>query len=142
MRPALRQHFLSIHVAYRMNIPEDFPRDHDVSKPSGTEPKLPAWFDKITGTYVSTGPDEEVAKRFDICDDLASQLVDKCPKNRNSKYLQLSEVQILERLLAQLLGTGWGSDAEMYWVVRRVATSLGWETPKNATVLASKLVAS
>jgi len=122
-----------------MEIPNDFPRAPTISSLSGAWPKVAVRLDLISGTYVSGPTDDELSERYEFCQDLAEQLVAKCKKNRSTKYAALSEVQIFERLLTQLLGTGWGTDAEMTWVIRRTATQLGWKIPEDATVLRTML---
>lgn len=118
-----------------MPIPDDFPRAPEIASLAGAQPKVAVRMDANTGKYVSTPADEYIEERHEVCIDLVAQLVSKCRAKRKTKYSQLSEVQILERLLAQLLGTAWGSPAEMKWVVRRTASELGWNIPAEATVL-------
>jgi O-glycosyl hydrolase len=74
-----------------------------------------------------------------MCADLVTQLVAKCCANRGTKYAALSEVQILERLLGQLIGTGWGTEAEIAWVVRETASCLDWPIPNGAAALKTML---
>ena len=123
-----------------MPVPDDFPREHFVSAVAGSQPKVAVRFDMASGLYTAGGPsDEQVAERYDTCTDLVEQLVAKCRKNRITKYAELTEAQILERLLAQLLGTGWGTKAEMQWVVRQTAAELAWTIPDDAIVLRTML---
>jgi len=118
-----------------VNIPDDFPREPAIVSLSGAHPKLSVRFDTASGKYVGASDDAGLADRYAVCLDLAEQLVGKCKRNRGTKYARLSEAEILERLLAQLLGTGWGTEAEMVWVMRRTVAELGWHIPDNATVL-------
>lgn len=122
-----------------MNIPEDFPRDSVIASVSGVHPKVLVRLDSISGVYAEGPIATEVEERYDMCLDLVTQLVDKCMTNRNTKYAALSEVQILERLLASLLGTRWGSVAEMRWVIRQVALRMDWKIPDSATGLKTML---
>ncbi|MBC7500577.1 MAG: hypothetical protein H7315_08770 [Herminiimonas sp.] len=39
---------------------------------------------------------------------------------------------ILDQYLTRLLTTGWMSDAEARWTLRKVAERLGWPTPWGA----------
>jgi hypothetical protein len=119
----------------KMNIPDDFPREPAIVALSGAQPKLSVRFDTATGKYVGASDDAALADRYVVCLDLAEQLIAKCRRNRLTKYAALSEIQILERLLAQLLGTGWGTEAEMVWVIRRTVDELEWHIPDNATAL-------
>ncbi len=113
-------------------VPIDFPREPVLSALSGVQPKIAVRLDASTGRYTNAPTDSDVTARYAVCEDLAAQLVAKCEKNRDTKYVNLSEVQILERLLAQLLGTNWGSGAEMKWVIRRTAALLEWGIPESA----------
>jgi len=122
-----------------MNIPADFPRDCGVASLADALTPLAVRRDATTGTQTDDASEAEVQVRYEICPDLVAQLVAKCQKNRETKYVALSEVQILERLLAQLLGTQWGSDAEMRWVIRRAAFELGWAIPESAAALRTML---
>src|SRR5471032_317197 len=122
-----------------MNIPADFPRDCGVASLAGVQPKIALRLNGASGTYVNGMSEEEVQERYEVCADLVDQLVAKCHKNRETKYAALSEIQILERLLAQLLGTAWGSDAEMAWVIRRTASELDWAVPSDAGSLRAVL---
>lgn len=118
-----------------MPIPDDFPRTHAIARLPGVQPKLAVRMDVVSGLYVSGATDDEVQVRYEVCSDLAAQLVAKCQSNRDTKYANLSEAQILERLLAQLLGTDWGTPPEMRWIIRRTASELQWTIPLDACAL-------
>ncbi len=123
-----------------MLVPDDFPREPTISSVAGSHPKVAVRFDNVSGLYAASGPsDEQVAERYGMCADLVAQLVAKCQANRETKYATLSEVQILERLLGQLNGTGWGTEAEMAWVIRHTATDLAWTIPESAAALRAML---
>lgn len=119
----------------KMNIPDDFPRSPCIASLPGTQPKVSVRVDATSGKYVGSSNEDAIGERYAVCIDLVEQLVAKCRRNRSTKYAELSEVQILERLLAQLLGTDWGSPAEMAWVIRKTAADLGWKIPDRAVVL-------
>lgn len=118
-----------------MTIPDDFPRDQVVASLPGVQPKLAVRLDAESCKYIGGPTEADLGERYEVCVDLVAQLVAKCRANRETKYSKLSEVQILERLLAQLLGTSWGSPAEMKWVIQRTASELGWTVPASAAVL-------
>lgn len=118
-----------------MNIPDDFPRVPSIASLPGSQPKVSVRLDATSGKYVGPSNEDAIDERYAVCIDLVEQLVAKCRRNRSTKYAELSEVQILERLLAQLLGTDWGSPSEMAWVIRKTAADLGWEIPDRAVVL-------
>jgi hypothetical protein len=46
----------------------------------------------------------------------------------------MSEVAILEQYLPRLIRTGWTSEAEARWVIRRVAQLLEWRFPAAAAM--------
>ena len=119
----------------KMNIPDDFPRVPSIGSLSGSRPKVSVRLDEASGKYVGSSNKDAIGERYAVCIDLVEQLVAKCRRNRSTKYAELSEVQILERLLAQLLGTDWGSPSEMAWVIRKTAADLGWEIPDSAVAL-------
>lgn len=118
-----------------MTVPNDFPREPVQASLAGVQPKIPVRFDATSGRYTNAQAEAYVVERYQICEDLADQLVAKCRKNRDTKYAHLDEGKILERLLAQLLATDWGSKAEMRWVIRRTALDLGWEVPESAVII-------
>jgi len=117
------------------SIPADFPRESAMASLARLQPKLAGRLDETTGNFVGALTDAEAEARYDMCADLVTQLLAKCKVNRDTKYRELSEVQILERLFAQLVATGWGTEAEMKWVVRQTASALGWVIPESATLL-------
>lgn len=44
----------------------------------------------------------------------------------------MSEEAILDQYCVRAMKTGWGSDDEMRWVIRRAATILNWPVPSSA----------
>lgn len=119
----------------KMNIPDDFPRTPSITSLPGSQPKVPVRLDATSGKYVGSSNEEAIGERYAVCIDLVEQLVAKCRRNRSTKYAELSEAQILERLLSQLLGTDWGTAPEMAWVIRKTAAELEWAIPECAAVL-------
>lgn len=112
-------------------VPDDFPRPQHSGAVSGAQPKFLAT--EYEGKYYSPGcTPPEVYVRWDICEDLAAQFVTKCLKNQTGKYSHLSQAEILEQYCERLLKTGWASDDEMRWVIRRTAQLLGWPAPASA----------
>ena len=122
-----------------MTIPADFPREPVIAGLTGVQPKVAARLDAASGRYVTAPTEEDIQERYEVCEDIAAQLVAKCRAKRTGKYAHLSESQILERLLAQLLGTAWGSAEEMKWIIRSTAGQLGWQIPPGAGVLSVML---
>lgn len=107
-------------------IPEDFPRGETAFSLSGAQPKLAVRRDTATGQYIGGPSDIELCERYDICLDLVKQLVDKCHRNRIAKYARMTEAAILSSLFDKLKKSGWGTEAEMAWIIRHTALGLGW----------------
>lgn len=113
------------------DIPDDFPRPEMASGLAGAQPKL-AMVMFEGKLYLPGGTPPERFARWEICEDLAKQFVEKCRRNETGKYAHLSRTEILAQYCDRLLKTDWGSAAEMRWVIRRVAELLRWPTPPNA----------
>lgn len=109
-----------------MKVPSDFPRNAETASMAGVQPKLAVIRDAVSGSYVANRDNEEVTARFTLCEDLAEQLAGKCKRNRDGKYANLSNSEILSQLQKKLLASGWGSSAEMTWTAHRTAEKLGW----------------
>ena len=117
------------------SIPSDFPQGGPTASLSGAQLKLAVRRDVATGQYVARLSEVEVRERYDICLDLVSQLVDKCRKNRLAKYATMTETAILSSFFDKLKKSGWGTDSEMAWVIRRTAFGLGWPPVDEAEKL-------
>jgi hypothetical protein len=117
-----------------IRIPADFPRTENVAALTGVQPKLAVRLDAESHTYTSALTLPELEARYEMCEDLAQQLVQKCRKNRATKYAALTEPEILAALLKKLNATGWGTKAEMEWVIRRTANIFGWTAPEGSSV--------
>lgn len=113
-------------------VPPDFPRTADLASLPGLQPKIAVILDAISDRYVANRDSAEAAARFEICEDLAVQLANKCNRCRDSKYAHLSEREILSQLQNKLLASGWGTSAEMTWTTRRTAEKLGWNWDTDA----------
>lgn len=112
-------------------VPADFPRPVHMGALPGAQPKL--LMVRYGGRYYSPGcTPPELWERWDICEDLARQFCQKSLDNKVGKRAHLSESAILDQYLERLLKTGWGSDAEMRWVIRRAAVLANWPMPPAA----------
>ncbi len=92
---------------------------------------LPASF---VALYLAPGrsrpiaPREEIAERYEFCDDLAQCLAE--PARTQQWELAVTEADVLERIHRGLLEAGSGLDApEAGWVVCRLAELLDWPMP-------------
>lgn len=114
-------------------IPSDFPRPQHFGAVGGAQPKFLAV--QYEGKLYAPGcTPPELFSRWDICEDLARQLVVKSMESKAGKRSHMSESEILDQYCLRLMKTGWGSDDEMKWVIRRAAAQLGWPAPPSAEV--------
>lgn len=103
-------------------VPPDFPRRGDASLP-GVQPKLAARL--IDGAFVVGETGEELAARFDACQDLATQLTELATRKR-VRYAELPLKEYLRRLAKGVVNKGWNlDDRELGWVMLQVAVGLG-----------------
>lgn len=112
-------------------VPADFPHPVHLGALPGAQPKL--LMTEYRGRFYSPGcTPPEIWERWDYCEDLARQFCRKSLDNKKGKRAHMSETAILEQYLERLLNVGWGSDAEMRWVIRRAAVLAGWQIPQTA----------
>lgn len=113
------------------SIPDDFPRPQIHSSVAGCQAKLPLV--ASGGRFYLPGcTPQELYRRWDICEDLAQQFVVKSRECKLGKRSHMSEEAILDQYCVRAMKTGWGSDDEMRWVIRRAATILNWPVPSSA----------
>lgn len=113
-------------------VPGNFPQPKMTGAVPGFQPKLLAV--KYEGRFYAPGATPpERWERWNNCEALALQFVEKCRRNQTGKYAHLSQVEILEQYCTRVLQTDWGSDDELRWVIRRTAELLGWPIPKSAS---------
>lgn len=104
-------------------VPEDFPLEADMGAVPGLQPKL--LVREVDGQYVVGRTEDEYRERYEMCDDLAQQLVAYCAR-KAMEYPDWGREYILDRTrkgLAHKVAAGvWEvSAAEQAWVMRRVA---------------------
>ncbi|MEZ2307248.1 hypothetical protein AB6809_11525 [Paraburkholderia sp. RCC_158] len=90
---------------------------------SGAQPKLAGRL--INGKLVVGQTDDERYQRWEVCEDLAQQLVSKARKDA-AKYPQHSREVTLQRMRRAIEAKGWVSVVEADWLVERLRTLLGW----------------
>ena len=113
------------------SIPDDFPRPQIHSSVAGYQAKLPLV--SFEGRFYLPGSTpRELYVRWDICEDLAQQFAVKSRECKTGKRRHMSEEAILDQYCLRAMKTGWGSDDEMRWVIRRAAAILGWPVPASA----------
>lgn len=111
---------------FGLDVPDDFPRDFEQASLSGVHPKVAVVRDAVSGTFRLPPATVEIVARYEMCRDLASQLVAKVQANRSGKYASFTDQEILGQLLRKLTATNWGTHAEMTWTVLQVSKELGW----------------
>lgn len=124
-------------VPSRYDVPDDFPRPEIASAIAGYQLKL-VLVEYEGKLYLPGGTPPELFVQWDLCEDLAQHLAVKSMESKTGKRAHMSETEILDQYLERLLKTGWGSDNEMRWVIRRVAELLGWPVPETARVNTKK----
>jgi hypothetical protein len=104
-------------------VPADFPWDPTPALLSGSQPKLAGrWLD---GRFVVGLTAEERWVRWDMCEDLAQQLVPKTLKDA-AKYPQNSREVTLRRMKRAIQSKGWTERVETDWLMERLRALLGW----------------
>jgi hypothetical protein len=84
------------------------------------------------GRIKPTSPRDVIAARYELCEDLACQLVDYA-KNTHLD-LGVSEDEVLDRCHRGLAAEASGmSEPEAAWIIRRLAELIGWECPPMDT---------
>jgi hypothetical protein len=113
-------------------LPSDFPRPPNLSGVSGAQEKFS--MNSYRGRFYSPGcSPPELLERWDNCEDIAQQLAVKSVESKNGKRSHMSEVEILDQYLPRLIATGWVSEPEAKWVMRRTAALVGWQIPPSAS---------
>lgn len=124
-------------AAQYVQVPDDFPRPEIASAVAGYQVKL-ALVEFNDRFYLPGATPPELFARWEICEDLAQHLAVKSTESKAGKRSHLSEEEILAQYLERILKTGWGSNAEMCWAIRRTAELLGWNVPETARVNTKK----
>ena len=115
----------------RALIPKDFPIQPKNVAIGGAQPKVA--LSRFGGKFYEPGTSPpEVLERWDILEDLARQLGEKCLLNEHGKYAHLSRPEIIRQYQERLQRMGWGSNAEMIWVIHRTAAMIAWDLPREA----------
>ena len=114
-------------------LPLDFPRPSNLGAVSGAQPKFS--MNRYQGRFYSPGcSPPELLERWNNCEDLAQQLSVTSLESKAGKRSHMSETEILDQYLPRLIGTGWVSEQEARWVMRRTAELVGWQVPPSAAV--------
>ncbi|WP_429489907.1 DUF2442 domain-containing protein [Paraburkholderia sp. RAU6.4a] len=120
MRDAARRHR---NERLNAQVPSDFPWDPTPALLSGTQPKLAGRL--IDGRFIVGLTAEERWVRWDICEDLAQQLVPKTLKDA-AKFPEHSHDVTLRRMRRALERKQWTEGQETDWLMQRLRVLLGW----------------
>ncbi|WP_115665645.1 hypothetical protein [Cupriavidus taiwanensis] len=104
------------------DVPEDFPRVVIPAVVTGAQPKI--CVREIDGRYVAGQTEEERYERWDICEDLAQQLLSVAQKDATG-HPEHSTEETLRRVRISVERKGWVSEAELDWLIGRLGTLLG-----------------
>ncbi|WP_233799805.1 DUF2442 domain-containing protein [Paraburkholderia sp. HP33-1] len=104
-------------------VPDDFPNETTPASLSGAQPKLAAR--RIAGRIVVGLTARERYERWDVCEDLARQLVPKALKDA-TKFPENSRDVTLRRLRRAIEGKEWTEGLETDWLIERLRALLGW----------------
>lgn len=101
-----------------LEIPESFPVDPWPAALSGAQPKLAVRL--IDGQYIAGLTDAERLERYEICEDLAQQLVGYCRRKQSERPDEPLN-SLLRKVEHSARGKGWDvSPVELTWVLGRV----------------------
>lgn len=103
------------------DVPDDFPRVVIPAVVTGAQPKV--CVREMDGRYVGGQTDEERFERWDICKDLAQQLLPVAQKDAAAHPGQSTE-ETLRRVRLSMERKGWVSEAELDWLIRRLGVLL------------------
>ncbi|MGF6837901.1 hypothetical protein QF001_001768 [Paraburkholderia youngii] len=104
-------------------VPLDFPDDQIPAVVAGAQPKV--CVRSSGGRYVAGQSSEERYHRWEVCEDLAQQLVRVATREAAMRPSQSHE-KTLQRVLVAVARKGWISPGELVWVICRLRVLLRW----------------
>ena len=105
------------------SVPADFPWQPILTSLAGAQPKLAGRL--INGKYVVGLTADERYVRWDMCEDLAQQLVSKALKDA-AKFPRHSNDVTLGRVRRAVEDKGWTEGTETDWLIERLRVLLRW----------------
>ena len=120
-------------------VPPEFPSTGHLFSLSGASPKL--LLTHFEGRHYQPGSSPpERYERWRHCCKLIDHIAERCRITEHGKYAELSQPQILDQYLVRAVTGGFGTTLEMAWVIRGVASELGWPAPEiSIEAVASKV---
>ena len=113
-----------------VEIPADFPHEEfRLGGVPGAQPKL--LVRNVGEKYFSEMTDQERTERYEICADLAQQLISYC-KRKQTENPEWSIGDVLRKTSRGLRSKNWDfSETEILWMMERVAQELHSTQPKQ-----------
>lgn len=113
------------------DVPANFPRPVRLGAIGGAQPKL--LMTRYGEKFYSPGATPpQIVERWRYCEYIAEHLRMKSLESKSGKRAEMTEAAILAQYLGRLIATGWVSEAEGRWTIRRCAALLGgWPLPPD-----------
>lgn len=109
-------------------VPPEFPSSCHLFSLSGATPKLVLTHFEGRDYRPGSSPPERY-DRWQHCCKLIEHIAERCRVTEHGKYADLNHLQILDQYLVRAVAGGFGTALEMAWVIRSVASKLGWPAP-------------
>jgi hypothetical protein len=104
-------------------IPGDFPIEPAFAAIGGAQPKINLMQENGTFYAPGTSP-SEVARAFDLCDDLVPQIAAYC--ERKLEAFGGDRAATLRAVYQGLLNKRWCTAEQSKWVMRQTVQKMGW----------------
>lgn len=103
-------------------VPADFPRSRPPAGLAGARSKLAVR--KMGDTFSADFTAEELAARYEMCDDMLLQLLPYCHRKRR-EHPEWTPDQLVAKVAASLRTKGWDlTEPEIEWLVRQLSAQL------------------
>lgn len=103
-------------------VPDDFPHEHMPATVPGVQTKVGVVISR--GRYILQSA-EERAERYEICEDLAHQLLPKARADAE-KHPGHAQEETLGRVRRAVAGKAWVSPEKLQWLIERLRVLLAW----------------
>lgn len=114
----------------RYSVPADFPKRVASGAVAGAQPKV--LLTRYEGRFYAAGcTPPEVHSQWEYCESVAQHLAKKSIECKAGKRSHMDEAAIIEQYFERLVKTGWVSEAEAAWTMRRCAHVLKWPLPDS-----------
>jgi hypothetical protein len=120
-------------------VPPEFPSTVYLFSLSGNSTKLVLTHFEGRHYQPGSSPPERY-ESWQHCCNLIGLLAERCRETEYGKYVQLTQPQILDQYLVGAVAGGFGTTLEITWVIRGVASELGWPAREiSSEVVAGKV---